>query len=967
MNFGLKSLRGRIIAVSLLLVGCLFGAAFYTQGLVNQSTRANQLLLARQKAFSEKLTTLKATLYNAEIGLYQYAALLDESQRESVAELLSSARSQAGELDRLDFSRSRKQIGDLAADVVAQLTMLEQEANNLLKVIGHVDQRFPASPIFSGHTYPANLRFITAVENAIADTEAQRDGVERDHILGLLKELRYQWAQQVSVVRIYIANRSGVFGMPEAGMRQHLANRDNYLQKVRILLKQLKGLDEHGKLGLLQSESLAEMRSALADFEVNFKRVVEIYRSGNWRADIPLLRNTIRPRFAAIWQLVNHLDDAVARGSSNSVMQVLDMADTSSWFLWLTTIFTAGVLLVAVFAYEYLIRRPLYQVVYALEALGSGGSYSPVLKTRTKATGTLVRAFLVMQQRVYSREMRLAAILDNASEGIINIGGDGIIRKFNNAAELLFGYSRWTGRSARPARRMPQPVRDEHDQYIKRYLESGEARIIGSEVNVTAQRKDGTVFPMSIKLSDMVLEGGHYFTAIVSDISERKAMLDHLRHLAEHDSLTGLYNRQYFTEELERVVERSVRHGGLNCALLYVDLDNFKYVNDTLGHLAGDRVLIEIANILTKHTRKSDIIARLGGDEFAVLLYDVDEAKAVEAAERYRQQVVEYKFRHDGKVIDVGCSLGVAMFEVSVESKEELMARADISCHMAKRAGRNSVHLYRADDRVSMDTMYADMGWARTIKEAIENHRFAFALQPIVDICDYSRVSYELLLRMRDSDGQLIMPAGFMPSAERFGLILEIDRWVVAHGIEVLAWFLTREPDARLSINLSAMSVGDEAVLRLVTEGLHRHGVEPERLCFEITETIAIADLAAAAEFMERLRALGCHTALDDFGVGYCSFAYLKDLPVDYVKIDGSFVRDISNDNLQLAMVKSMNEIAHAMGKQTVAEFVEDERVLAMLRSIGVDYVQGYLTGRPQLAEWSPQPGPTEASYPSAG
>ena len=414
-------------------------------------------------------------------------------------------------------------------------------------------------------------------------------------------------------------------------------------------------------------------------------------------------------------------------------------------------------------------------------------------------------------------------------------------------------------------------------------------------------------------------------------------------------------------------MDRSLRQGGLDCALLYLDLDNFKYVNDTLGHLAGDRVLIEIANILTKHTRRSDLVVRLGGDEFAVLLYDVDKGKAMEAAERYRQQVVDYKFRHDGKVIDVGCSVGVAMFESSLDSKEDLMARADVSCHMAKRAGRNSVHLYRADDRVSMDAMSADMGWARTIKEAIQHDRFAFALQPIVDIHDRTPVSYELLLRMRDNEGQIIMPAGFLPSAERFGLILDIDRWVVARGIAVLSWYLARNPDARLSINLSAMSVGDEEVLSLITEGLHTHAVDPERLCFEITETIAIADLAAAADFMERLRGLGCRTALDDFGVGYCSFAYLKDLPVDYVKIDGSFVRDIGKDALQLAMVKSMNEIAHAMGKQTVAEFVEDERVFSMLRSIGVDYVQGYLAGRPQLADWSPRPQPTVASYPSAG
>ena len=531
MSFGLTSLRRRIIAVSLLLVACLFGAALYTQGLVNETTRNNQLRLARQKAFSEKLTALKATLYNTEIGLYQYAVLLDESQRSSVTVLLHSAQAQARQLDRFAFSPGKVQIGGLAADLVTQLQGLAQEASRLLEVIGHVNQRFPASPIFSDHTYPANLRFITAVENAIADTETQPDGAQRDRILNLFKDVRYQWAQQVSVVRIYIANRSGVFGMPEAGMRQHLRNRNNYLSKVRDLLTQLRRLDGQGALGLLQGEALGEMDEALSDFETNFQRVIDIYQSGDWRADIPLLRNTIQPRFVQIWQVVNRLDDALTRGSSNSVMQVLDMADTSSRFLWLITAFTAGVLLIAVFAYEYLIRRPVYQVVHALEAVGSGASYTPLLKTRTKETDTLIRAFREMQQRVYTREMRLAAILDNASEGIINIGGDGLIRKFNNAAETLFGYSAEEVVGKNVSVLMPHPIREEHDHYIDRYLQSGEPRIIGTEVNVTAQRKDGSVFPMSIKLSDMVLDGGHYFTAIVSDVRARKAMLAHFRHL----------------------------------------------------------------------------------------------------------------------------------------------------------------------------------------------------------------------------------------------------------------------------------------------------------------------------------------------------------------------------------------------------------------------------------------------------
>lgn len=385
--------------------------------------------------------------------------------------------------------------------------------------------------------------------------------------------------------------------------------------------------------------------------------------------------------------------------------------------------------------------------------------------------------------------------------------------------------------------------------------------------------------------------------------------------------------------------------------MLYIDLDNFKFVNDTLGHLAGDRVLVEVTGLLRKRLRKSDLLARLGGDEFAVLLYDVDALQAVQAAEFYRHQLSDYMFKYETKAIDIGCSIGVSMFTPDVLTKEDLLARADIACHIAKRTGRNSVHIYHSDDKENMASMYADMGWARRIKDAIENNHFVLACQPIVHTSTLMVSSYEVLLRMRDENDVFIMPAGFLPSAERFGLMLDIDRWVIVHAIEALGALRKETPNLRYSINLSAKAVCDTTILTVIKEALTRYDVEPSSVTFEITETVAIGNMSTAVDFLEQLRALGCFTALDDFGVGYSSFAYLKDLPVDYVKIDGSFVKNIETNALHRAMVKSMNEISHAIGKKTVAEFVENERSLALLREMGVDYVQGYHIGKPLVVD----------------
>jgi len=958
MALGLRSIRGRIIYASILLLALLLGAALYLQVWVDRAAEQSRRLMDDQARFMQELADLKGGLYSAEAGLYQYAVLLREEQRQAVEAGLEQALRHTARLESLAGAGEAPQLHQFAETLDRLLQSLQLEVKPLLQVITDGEARFPASPLIIQKMYPANIRFTTAVDGAIEELRRSPRSAGDGAILQLLHDMRYYWVQQIAVVRVYVASRSGAFGITEGGLERHLANRRNYQQLVTQGLERLTRLEASDQLDLLQSVALQEMRAAQETFDRYFEQVVEIYESGQWRADVPIMRQEVEPLFSQVWEVMGGAERHLAEMGSANTMEALSAADMASRALWLITGFAALVLLLGGIAYEYLIRRPIFQVVDALHALGRGDSYTPLVRTRAKETERLLEAFRGMQEQVYTREMRLRAILDHASEGIITINKVGKIETFNNAAESLFGFSAEEVMGRNVSLLMPHPMREEHDDYIRRYLESGEQRVINNEINVNAQRKDGTVFPAAIKVSEMVLEGEPFFTALVEDISERKAMLDNLRQLAEHDSLTGLYNRQYFMDELERVVERNRRQHGLDCALLYIDLDNFKYVNDTLGHLAGDKVLVEVAQLIAHRSRKSDLVARLGGDEFSLLLFDVDEAQALQTADDYRRQLAEYMFRHNGKLVDIGCSIGIAMLEDDVDDKEDLLARADISCHMAKHAGRNSVHLYEQDDQVRMDSMYADMGWARTIKHAIEHNRFTFALQPIIDVESGGVVSHEVLLRMLGEGDEIIMPAGFMPAAERFGLLLDIDHWVIRHAIELLTNWPVEHGTPHISINISAQSVNDPTCLDLVIDTFRAFSVDPSLVTFEITETVAIADLGAASEFMDNLRILGCRTALDDFGVGYCSFAYLKDLPADYIKIDGSFVQQIHNNALQLAMVKSMNEIAHAMGKKTVAEYVEDERILKRLREIGVDYVQGYLLGRPELVA---APGEEEA------
>jgi len=672
--------------------------------------------------------------------------------------------------------------------------------------------------------------------------------------------------------------------------------------------------------------------------------------STNSKFSQPFLENTIQPLFVQGWinidQIQAQLDDIMAENILSSV----DATSTLYNYIWIYSSFTFTLLIAGYMVFEYAVRKPLVKFSIAMEAYGSDTSNAPELNFNIEETSSLLRSFNNMQAQVNSRQWYLESILDNAGEGIITVNKDKLIETFNTAAKNLFGYTSEEIIGREIFVLFPKDDNDEHSNYYHD-LFSTDKHLPLPEINATinARKKNATQFPLSIKTTNLELEGRHISIAIVDDVSEREFMIKNLRRMAEHDALTGLYNRQYFMEKLENTVAIINRGNTLNCALLYIDLDNFKFVNDTLGHLAGDRVLVEVTAILSQYVTKRDVIGRIGGDEFGILLNNVNNRQALKAGEQYRKQLASYIFKYGGKEIDIGCSIGIALFNDNIVSKEDILARADIACHIAKNTGKNRVHLYEPKDQSNRISMYADIGWARQIKDAIDQDNFILAKQPIINTDTGELLSYEILLRMKDSNNDIILPNGFLPSAQRIGLMIDIDKWVLSKAISTLKHSRVTDPNIRYSINLSAKAICDPEILMIITDALYTNQIEPNAITFEITEDTAIANMEMAVKFLHQLEELGCKTALDDFGTGYSSFSYLKDLPVDYVKIDGSFVHNIDSDKLNLAMVKAMNEVAHATGKKTVAEFVTNEKILNKVKSIGIDYAQGFHIGKPEL------------------
>ncbi|HEY0681642.1 MAG TPA: EAL domain-containing protein [Steroidobacter sp.] len=437
---------------------------------------------------------------------------------------------------------------------------------------------------------------------------------------------------------------------------------------------------------------------------------------------------------------------------------------------------------------------------------------------------------------------------------------------------------------------------------------------------------------------------------VFHDVSESRELNRKLSYHASHDILTGLVNRREFESRLERAL-KSAKAREASYALCHIDLDQFKIINDNCGHSAGDALLGQVGALLKSKIRWRDTVSRLGGDEFGVLLESCSLEEAVRNAEMLREAIRNYKFVWEERTFRLGASIGVVPLSPENEDVASLISAADSACAAAKESGRNRIYSFQEND-IDLMRRRREMQWAARINNALEDNRFEIfrqVIQPLQHKDAAHGLHYELLLRIRDEAGKIVAPDQFIVAAERYGLTPNIDRWMIEHA---LRW-LVSEADEReklelCSINLSGQSLGDDKFLPFVIDHFHRSGIDASKICFEITETAAIASFSQANRFIHALKELGCRFALDDFGTGLSSFGYLKHFPVDFLKIDGSFVKEILHDPIDREMVRSINEIGHLTGKQTIAEFAENVEIIEMLRSLGVDYAQGYGIATPQ-------------------
>ena len=441
------------------------------------------------------------------------------------------------------------------------------------------------------------------------------------------------------------------------------------------------------------------------------------------------------------------------------------------------------------------------------------------------------------------------------------------------------------------------------------------------------------------------------------NVSKERELRRQLSFQACHDALTGLINRFEFEKRLDKLIDTSKNNDKVH-ALFYLDLDEFKVVNDTCGHAAGDELLRQLSSMLHRQVRGRDTIARLGGDEFGILLENCEPGNSFKLATAILHAVQDFHFVWEGSTFKIGASIGVV--EINRHSKDiaDVMATADTACYSAKDSGRNRVHIAE-EHEMDIENRRGEMQWVSKIAKALEENHFVLYYQSIYQLDQSEKKSFgiELLIRMKNEDNELIPPGAFIPAAERYNLMSQIDKWVIDYAFKWLSEnSLITDSLNKCAINLSGQSIGDDNFLSYIKSHLSYYDINPNKICFEITETAAISNLNKATDFISELKRLGCFFALDDFGSGLSSFAYLKNLPVDYIKIDGMFVRDIANDPIDQEMVRSITSIAIAMNKKTIAEFVENDEIKKILADMGVDYVQGYGIAKPlPLEELTPE------------
>ena len=588
---------------------------------------------------------------------------------------------------------------------------------------------------------------------------------------------------------------------------------------------------------------------------------------------------------------------------------------------------------------------------YKYDELGGILGYEATLRDITTLKQTK-EALHMEQERAY-------VTLGSIGDGVIAMTLDGKIEYMNIVAEQGTGWDLEESRGRflsdifrivdeKTLKPVPDPVQLCLDEG-KTIMLPGYLLLIHRHLNqrMSIEVNASPIRNMESEISGVVL--------VFHDVSELRSLAQMTYH-ATHDSLTGLINRREFEKRVHYALENS-REKDIRYSLCYMDLDNFKIVNDTCGHIAGDELLKQVTTNLRITLREGDTLARLGGDEFGILFAGCSIQAARRLAENIRKSIEDYRFVWDDKSFRIGASIGLAPITSDSATMSEVLSAADSACYVAKENGRNRIHVYEPNDQEFM-LQQGQMLWVQRVQQVLENNRFSLyfqAIEPVTrDINNAEKLRGEVLIRMLDDDNNLIGPDYFIPAAERYSLMPSIDQWVLENTLAIL----TRDLDTVIervdacSINLSGQSLSDDRFMKTLIDMIIDTGIPPELLCFEITETAVISNLSNATHLISKLRAMGCHFALDDFGVGLSSFGYLKNLAVDYLKLDGCFIKHMTRDNIDHAMVRSINHIGQTMRIKTIAEFVENEETLQALREIGVDFAQGYHIAKPvPLAE----------------
>jgi len=558
------------------------------------------------------------------------------------------------------------------------------------------------------------------------------------------------------------------------------------------------------------------------------------------------------------------------------------------------------------------------------------------------------------EARLMAEKTLIEVTLHSIGDAVITTDAMGHLQYLNPMAEKLTGKQLDEVRG-RPVKDVLQLIDEDHRRPVESSVEVclRDGVVVGTMEHVLLVRPDGSEVDVvstaaPIRGKDDLLIGT---VLVLHDVSRARKMAKQLSYQASHDELTGLFNRREFERRLGKTMSET-EPGSIVHALYYMDLDQFKIVNDTCGHIAGDEMLRQFAAILREIIRDTDTVARLGGDEFGILFERCDIEVAEQIAEKLLNRVREFRFIWEDFAFDVGVSIGLVSITSSEQSVTDIMSAADVACYSAKEAGRNRVSVYRLDDG-ELNQRHGEMRWVSRLGKALDENRFCLYCQRIVPVADPKSGAphYELLIRLLDEEGKLIPPLAFIPAAERYNLMTSIDRWVVRKAFETIAQHASITRGWLFSINLSGQSLSEDNFLKFVIDAFAKTGISPEQVCFEITETTAMLNLTRATQFIAVLKGMGCSFSLDDFGTGLSSFGYLKALKVDFLKIDGSFVRHIASDSVNRAVVEAANQIGHAMGIQTVAEFVENDEILQLLREIGVDFAQGYGVAKPQPME----------------